>query len=154
MTYDPSHRPAHRPTDTGATIADVDQKLAHESLTMLQVYADDLDQATVISTRWEALPDAQRFALRARNELSRRAAAKERATAKTDEAQRIAAEHAALAEVQIADLRAEMARVFPGTAAQFDAAFPEMLKQWQIDTARAAVGAALEQKRAELEGFV
>jgi hypothetical protein len=139
--------------DPGPTPADIDADLADVSIATLERYARDLDLAQFQAKPWEALPIEQRKAIRAGNELAKRQHAKERADRQAAEDARGEAQQQARIDAKIADYRAQMRGAFPGNDAQFDAAWPRILEQWQIDQARAQLDATMAQHRARLTDF-
>ena len=139
--------------DTGPTIQDIDQELRAESDAMLNHYAKALDTAQIQAKPWEAMPIVQRRALRAGNELARRQHEKEVADKRKADDARAEAQHTALVEAKIATYKAQIRGVWVGDQASFDAAWPAMLQQWQIDQARATMDASTAAVRQRLSGF-
>jgi len=84
---------------------------------------------------WERLTTDQRFTARAANEQARRAnKARRDAVASAQEQERQQRDAARIA-AQIAAYKAQVRGRWVGTDAQFNAAWPEMLRRWQIEQA-------------------
>lgn len=86
----------------------------------------------VPALNWHSLSEEQQRSQRARNELARRARlAREQAQAaqvQQDVQQRRDEQNAATVE----QFKQQARAVFPGTLAEFDAAWPDLKKAWQI----------------------
>jgi hypothetical protein len=141
-----------RPTafDPGPSIEDIDRDLRDVSDATLARYVRDLDWAQIGSKHWEALPLEQRKAMRANNELAKRQRQQEQAAAKAAEDARVEAAHSARMQAEIEAYKQQVRGAWIGDQASFDAAFPKMLEQWQIDRARAATEANIDRIRARI----
>ena len=135
------------------TVEEVDQDLADASISLLERYSRDLDTTQLQHRSWEVLPLDQRKAIRAQNELAKRQNAKARASAKAAEDARVEAAQQARIDAQIAAYKAQARGAWIGDQASFDAAWPDLLRQWQIDQARAAMEADKAAVRARMTGF-
>jgi hypothetical protein len=146
-------QPTKSAYDPGPTPTDIDADLADASISLLERYAAQLDTAAFQARSWEALPLDQRKAIRAGNELAKRQNAKARAAAKAAEDARVEAAQQARIDAQIADYKTKARAAWLGDQASFDSAWPDILRQWQIDQARATMDAAHAAVRARLTGF-
>jgi hypothetical protein len=135
------------------TIADVDADLANVSMATLERYSQDLDTTQFQHRTWEALPLDQRKAIRAQNELAKRQNAKERADSRAAEDKRIEAQQQERIDALIADYKARAFAGWIGDQKSFDSAWPDLLRQWQIDQARATMDQGMAAARAHLSGF-
>lgn len=137
----------------GRTVEQVDREVREMSDSLVKLYAADVDPQ--IATRpWEALPDTQRRAVRARNEIARRKRAAEQATEQAAERQRVEQRDQAAANQAIDAYKREMRAGFPGDDAAFVRAWPRILEQWQIEQAQQRRGAVYAEKRAMLKGMI
>jgi hypothetical protein len=135
------------------TIAEVDHDLADVADSTLERYSRDLDTTQFQHRTWEALPLAQRKAIRAQNELAKRQNAKERADKQAAEDARADAQQQERIDALIADYKARARGAWIGDQASFDSAWPDLLRQWQIDQARATMDQGMAAARAHLSGF-
>ncbi|HEY3228202.1 MAG TPA: hypothetical protein VGJ87_03220 [Roseiflexaceae bacterium] len=134
------------------TIQEVDRDLRDVTESTLERYARDLDMAQIRAHRWEVLPDDQRRAMRAENELARRKNEARRQAAAAEYQRQIDARDQARVDAAIADYRGRMRLAFRGTDAQFEAAWPRILEDWQIEAARQALDANEQRIRARISG--
>jgi hypothetical protein len=112
----------------GPSIEAVDRELRSASDATLERLASNEPD---INANWEALTDAERRGRRAVNELARRARlAAQRQTEGEQEAAREAARAEAIAG-EIASYKERARDAFPGTAAEFEQQWPELLAEWQ-----------------------
>ena len=137
------------PPDNGTlTIGDVDQQLTDKSDRELVELAAE-GRLIGFDKRWALLDDDQRLARRAHNEQSRRRM----------EAQQQAEQHSQQAAAQarrdaenaahLDQVKTRAAAAFPGTPAEFDAAWPTIKAAYQQQQALAALGVdAVAAKRA------
>lgn len=126
----PNHYYAIEPT-----VAQVDRDLEDLTDTQIARLAERADRDLLKTKKWENFRPDERREWRA---LEAHAKRQHQATLRAEqaaEAQRQAERERALVEQQIADYKAQMRRGFPGTDAQFEAAFPAMLLKWQTETA-------------------
>jgi hypothetical protein len=134
------------------TIQEVDAELRGLSDRAVADYARDADLAQIGAHRWEVLPVEQRRAQRAENELARRHNEAKRQAAEAEHQREIDARDQARVDAAIADYRGRMRLAFRGTDAQFEAAWPLILEDWQIETARQSLDANEQRVRARLSG--
>lgn len=132
------------------TVQDIDADLADMTEAQLERHHSYFDPTEIGTKRWEATSVEQRLAVRAGNELARRKHAAERKAVKAADDARIEAQHNAANQVKIDAYRQQVRAGWVGDSASFDVAFPEMLRQWQIDQARAKMDATLNYHRARM----
>jgi hypothetical protein len=124
--------------DPKPTIEEVDRNLRDVAEITLERYARDFDPAQLGGRSWAALPLEERRGMRAANELARRQNAAKRQAAKDEEQQRIDAQHQALIDAEIDAYKRGARMGWKGTEAQFEAAWPDMLRAWQISESQRA----------------
>jgi hypothetical protein len=135
------------------TIEELDADMQDMSDSLLVRYAEVLDFTQVGSKSWEVMPLAQRKALRANNELASRQNKKELAEKKAAEEKRIQAQQDAQIEAKIVAFKQQARGAWIGDQASFDAAWPTLLKQWQIDQVNATLDRTKAEVRARMVGF-
>jgi hypothetical protein len=104
--------------------------------------------------RWVAMDLDERRGIRAINEQAcRRRVTEQEQARKADEAKREAQRAKAMA-AEIAMVKAQARQSFPGTAAEFEKAWPGILAEWQKQQALRGMGldAVVEQKRKQYQG--
>jgi hypothetical protein len=136
--------------DTGPTIQEVDQELQDLSEATLERYAAALDSSAIGSKRWEYMDLDQRKAMRAQNELARRQNVKARADAKAAQEAKFEAQQNAANQAKIDDYRKQARGAWIGDSASFDAAWPRLLEQWQIDQVNATMDRTMAEVRARM----
>jgi multidrug efflux pump subunit AcrA (membrane-fusion protein) len=136
MLRDHNIQPRESAFDPGPTIQDIDRDLADVLIATLERHAAALDTSQIQNKPWEALPLAQRKAMRAANELAKRQNQKEREDARAAEDAKAEARQQQRLDAQIADYKARARGAFPGTDAQFEAAWPRILEDYQLEHMR------------------
>lgn len=121
--------------------------------------------------RYNELERAQRYGERPRDaaQLEHARVLAEYAQRNAETRERVLAERKAEAEKEAAkhqsrrdaavlvaqnEYKAVARATFPGTAQQFDAAWPELLKQWQIRNTAVDMDALVERKRQQMAGMI
>lgn len=123
------------------TMEEVDRELREVTDDAVEGHVSVLNRQLTTGTRWEYLPLAQRRALRAENELYRRQRlAGQQGQAQTEQQAR-EAEREQLNQRRIDAYKAQLQGVFIGTSEDFERAWPDELRAWQMREARSALDA-------------
>lgn len=135
------------------SIEEIDRELRELADSTLERYARNLDMAFVSGLQMEHWPVAQRDAMRAQNELARRERVKRQEEEKAAEEAKVQARIDAENQAKIDAYRQQVEARWVGTRESFLEAWPELLRQWQIDQARAGVSGQYDAVRARVKGF-
>ncbi len=117
--------------------------LPEHALNRLAARADEATKS------WLLLDDDQRLALRAREALARRRLEAQRQSEQAATDAKRQGERDARAAAEVEQFRQQARGVFPGSAQEFESAFPDLLRRWQADQTLERLSADLiAQKRA------
>lgn len=130
------------------TTAEVDAELVKESDAVIARMARDFNPAELAGRKWEVLPESLRYSMRAANEQARRQDEARRAAAERAETERLQARHDASVAVRVAEFKVQAAAAFPGSSAEFEQAWPDILRAWQLRQTLESVSAS-EYKRGD-----